>query len=227
MNLIRRKKQEERTHLLILGLPRSGTSLLASLLGAHSKASVVCEDFGRSWMDVMGQPIAGNKLCVPRQIDMDRRRTFSVKLMNRFGLLKRWPKSQYSINDYLEIPNLKLILIKRAPADVRDSMGRRDKMNWTNFMGKIQSRETSGKEIEYTLEKGTQILTTLEKRDNAITLLFDDLVNDTENSLKKLCTFIGIPYENQLTEEGTRWNWMYPKVSEKGINKSKASSIED
>ncbi|MFH5831721.1 sulfotransferase family protein [Halalkalibaculum sp. DA3122] len=222
MNLIRRKKQEERTHLLILGLPRSGTSLLASLLGAHSKASVICEDFGRSWMDVLGKPVVGNKLCVPRQIDLDRRRTIAVKLANRLGLLKRWPKSTYSINDYLIIPNLRLILIERDPVDVRNSIQNRGAVTWTGMDGTIKNREISTNEIDYTIDRGTAILDTLKPRENARTLSFKDLINQTDSVLKDLLPFIGLSYEEGLVENGTRWNWMYPKVSEKGIDADKA-----
>lgn len=222
MNLFKKEYQQDRTHLLILGLPRSGTSILASLIGAHSKISLICEDFGRSWIDAIGKPVVGNKLCVPRQIDMNRSRNLGVKLLNRAGFLKLWPKSLLSIEDYLEINNLKLILIRRNLADVRNSMENRDMVTWPTIKGEVKTKEVSGDEIEYTIEKGSQILTQLEQRKNAYSISFEELLNQTEPTLQQLCEFIGVSYEEQIIEEGPRWNWVYPEVSAKGIDKSKA-----
>ncbi|MDR8394069.1 sulfotransferase [Aliifodinibius sp. S!AR15-10] len=222
MKLFKKDYQQDRTHLLILGLPRSGTSILASLIGAHSNVSLICEDFGRSWIDAIGKPVVGNKLCVPRQIDMDRKRNMGVKLLNRVGLLKLWPKSMLSIEDYLEIDNLKLILIRRELSDVRNSMGNRDMVTLPTFKGEVKTEEISEEEIEYTIEKGSQILSQLEQRDNAFTISFDELINQTEPTLQTLCDFIGVSYEEQMIEEGPRWNWVYPEISAKGIDKSKA-----
>ncbi|MDZ7690393.1 MAG: hypothetical protein U5K69_04460 [Balneolaceae bacterium] len=183
---------------------------------------MICEDFGRSWMDVIGKPIVGNKLCVPRQIDINRRRNFTVKLANRLHLLKRWPKSTYCISDYLQLPNLKLILIRRAPRDVRNSIGNRGNLTWTGLDGNVKTQNIDDEDIDYTIEKGTEILDQLEARDEVIVIQFEKLINETEATLRDLATYLGVEYEAQMIAQGTRWNWMYPKESREGIDKKKA-----
>lgn len=55
-------------HLLIIGSQRSGTSLLATLLGSQNDIAVSSEVKTRAWRHVLSHHVVGVKLCVPEQI---------------------------------------------------------------------------------------------------------------------------------------------------------------
>ena len=57
--------------LLIIGPPRSGTTLLAALLAAHSHIGVIMEGMGYDARHLLGVEVWANKLCVPNQITLD------------------------------------------------------------------------------------------------------------------------------------------------------------
>lgn len=218
--MIRRKEQKQRTHLLIVGMPRSGTSLLSSLLGAHSHISIINEDFGRTWLDSIGKQVVGNKLCVPRQIGWRKKRGVTMKILNRLGLFKLWPKSEYCIRDYLQLPRIKFITIHRENEDIRSSILRRGGITKPTLNGEVEKKEITEKEVDYTIKKGTRFLKKIEKKGDVQRIEFEDLLNNTEEVVSGLCEFLGVPYQEDLIGRGTRWNWMYPE-SKKGIDKSK------
>jgi len=63
----------EPTHLLIIGAPRSGTTLLAAMIGAHSKVAMLIEDRFFSIKKLTGKEVLANKLCIPHQLEIDRK----------------------------------------------------------------------------------------------------------------------------------------------------------
>ena len=219
--MLSKKAQASRKHILIVGLPRSGTSILASLIGAHPHISICNEDFGKSWINIIGKPIVGNKLCVPRQIDWKRRRTSWIKLLNRFGIFKLWPKSHFSLQDYLSLPNLIIIGIRRNPKKVRQSIQNRDSITWKGMGKGTSEKSITKKTTQYTVDNGTEILDRLDKLDKSYFIQFEELISDTENILKGIFHFIDVEYKKGIVEQATKWNWVYPNVSKKGIDKSK------
>jgi len=219
--MLRRKAQKYRKHLLIVGLPRSGTSLLASLIGAHPKVSITNEDFTNNWLSNIGKPVLGNKLCVPRQLDWSRRNTSSVRLLNKFGLLTLWPKSRYAVVDYIKIPNFQIIGINRSPDQVYNSLKNRGAVTWKSLGGRISKKPLSEKIIDYTITRGEEILEQLEAKENSYFLEFEQLLDNTEEEIRAVFNYLDLEYRDGIISQGTKWNWMYPKVSEKGIDKSK------
>lgn len=219
--MLRRKAQKNRKHLLIVGIPRSGTSLLASLIGAHPKVSITNEDFTNNWLSNIGKPVVGNKLCVPRQLDWSRRNTISVRLLNKFGLLTLWPKSRYAVTNYLKLPNLHIIGIKRSSDQVYKSLKNRGAVTWKSLGGNISKKPLSEKIINYTITMGEEILDRLEAKENSYFLEFEQLLDNTEKEIQAVFNYLDLEYRKGIIAQGTKWNWIYPKVSEKGINKSK------
>ena len=219
--MLRRKAQRNRKHLLVVGLPRSGTSLLASLIGAHPKVSMTNEDFTKNWLSNIGKPIVGNKLCVPRQLDWDRKNTISIRLLNKFGLLTLWPKSRYAITDYLNLPNLQIIGIKRNSDQVYKSLCNRGAVTWKPLGGDISKKPLSEEVIDYTITRGKEILGRLEAKDNSYFINFEQLLENTEKEIQLVFEKLNLEYNESIISQATKWNWMYPKVSKKGIDKSK------
>jgi len=103
-------------YLLVIGAPRSGTTLLATMIGRHTEVGMLNEDTrGKAFRRVLGKSITGNKLCVPNQIQMKRKSVFALRLFKKLGLMAESPRSEYAIEDYLQLPNLKIIAILRDP----------------------------------------------------------------------------------------------------------------
>lgn len=215
------KAQAKRKHILVVGLPRSGTSLLASLIGAHPEISMCNEDFRKSWVNLIGKPVVGNKLCVPRQIGWKKKRNVWIKLLNRVGIFKLWPKSHYSLQDYLGIPNLFVVGIRRNLQNVEKSIQNRDSITWKGMGDGISEKPITKKTTQFTIERGSEILDKLENLENSYFIKFEDLISETEESLRGAFEFLEIEFDESIIEKGPNWNWVYPDVSSKGIDKSK------
>ena len=69
--------------VLILGLQRTGTTLLASMLGGHSEVNMLFESVGSDTTSLIGKKISANKLLVYRQIRFTQRASRLGHLINR------------------------------------------------------------------------------------------------------------------------------------------------
>jgi hypothetical protein len=58
-NMLNHDSQTERTHVLILEAPRSGASILASLVVAHPDIALCSEDFRNTWTTAIGKTGCG------------------------------------------------------------------------------------------------------------------------------------------------------------------------
>lgn len=149
MTMLNRNSQAERTHVLILGAPRSGTSILASLVGAHPDIAMCSEDYSNAWTAIIGKPVVGNKLCVPRQLHPFIKNNYFIKFIKRVGLGKFLPLSEYAIRDYLNLPNLKILYIVRDQKKA-DSIARRRRIkryflffSWKRILRKKEIKKHS------------------------------------------------------------------------------------
>src|SRR6185369_4750458 len=109
-------------YLLIVGAPRSGTTLLASMIGMHSDVAMLIEDRFFAIKRLTGKKVLANKLCIPHQMEMSKRSTFVKKRIQKFGFLKNYPTSKYNIEDYLKLEDIKIIGIIRDANDVVSSI---------------------------------------------------------------------------------------------------------
>ena len=97
----------EPTHLLLLGAPRSGTTLLATMISRHSEIAIMNEDRGWAMRRILGKAVVGNKRCVPNQIELKKRGVLHFRFLKSLGLAMEYQSSQYSIEEYLGLPNSK------------------------------------------------------------------------------------------------------------------------
>jgi len=72
----------QETNLLVVGAPRSGTTLLAAMIGRHSEVAMLSEHLGFAVKDVISKPIAGNKLCIPNHIEIHEKRSRWINLLS-------------------------------------------------------------------------------------------------------------------------------------------------
>jgi hypothetical protein len=194
-------------YLLIIGSPRSGTTLLATMIGMHSDVAMLIEDRFFAIKKLTGKKVLANKLCIPIQIEMTKRSNFVKKRLQRFGYLKNYTTSKFNIEDYLKLEGIKIITIIRDCEDVINSImkrGRKEKKvaeeRWSRAIEMIYKLQTKFPEI-------------------VVTLSYEDLVNEPESLIKQLADFIKIDFQPQMLE-GYKHNMLYP--GESGIDSTRA-----
>lgn len=199
--------------LLILGVQRSGTTLLASMLGRHPEISMLFESTSKDVLKLIGKEYQGNKLCTWRQIRFSTKATkwghFVNRLVNfhfigsKYQVLRPYPTSQLSIKDYLEKGAI-LIHIRRDKESIVKSLVKR-----TPLTEKQAVRE---------FERASLILD--EINDQSIEVDFVDLVNKPKEIMLMLCDKLGIEFDERMME-GPKYNIIYPNS---GFLKEKAES---
>tara|TARA_B100000795_G_scaffold150308_1_gene112564 strand:- start:498 stop:1106 length:609 start_codon:yes stop_codon:yes gene_type:complete len=192
---------------LIVGLQRTGTTLLASLLGRHPEINMLFESVTKDSLKLIGKEWNGNKLLAYRQIRQIERASYFGHLVNRIAnldfkrknkhhLMRPYPTSDMSLNDYKDEGSF-FITIER------------DKDSSVKSMMKRAGQNKNQAESEW--EEGMKIINQLEG-ENIHSLTFFDLVNNTENVLKSICSFLEVDYLETMLE-GPKYNFVYPQDS--------------
>ncbi len=191
--------------LLILGAQRSGTTLLASMLGRHSEINMLFESTSNEVFRLIGKKYQGNKLCLARQIDWEQRSNKFVFLANRiinghfFGdkyqVRRVGPTSRLSIKDYIQKKS-KIVWIRRPDEEVINSMIRRTPM--------------SQKQAKAELKKVRLIETHLQ---DFLKVDYHDLTRNPNKVLRAVCEYLEIGFEEEMLS-GPEFNVIYPQ---KGI----------
>ena len=205
--------------IFIIGVGRSGTSLLQSILNSHSKISFLPEtQFLRSYVfkknvsinesnykEIISQlekdPRFSRLNICPKivieksknMIDVYRNITnFYLKNKNKEIIGDKDPKiiENIEVLNYF-FPNSKIIHIIRDPRDVVLS---RTKAKWSKkypyFMHSIIYY------LQMTL--GRKMLYKYFNKNNFYELKYEDLIKDPNYELKKICNFLEVEYENNI-----------------------------
>ena len=96
---------------VVIGLQRTGTTLLASMLGRHPEINMLFESVTKDSLKLIGKQWNGNKLLAYRQIRKNKRSSklghlinrivnLDFKQENRHHLVRPFPTSVMSIEDY-------------------------------------------------------------------------------------------------------------------------------
>ena len=198
---------------VVIGLQRTGTTLLASMLGRHPEINMLFESVTKDSLKLIGKQWNGNKLLAYRQIRRDKRSSkwghlinrivnLDFKEENRHHLVRPFPTSVMSIEDYKK-EGAVFITIER------------DKESSVSSMMKRAGQTKKQAEREW--ENGMKIINQL-KNEGAYSLTFVDLVNNSEKYLKEICNFLAIEYLEKMLE-GPKYNFVYPN---EGIIKKKS-----
>jgi hypothetical protein len=193
------------THLLILGAPRSGTTLLATMISRHTEIAVLNEDKGWALRRVLGKTVVGNKRCIPNQIELKRRGPLHFRFLKDLGLAKEYQSSEYSIEDYLTLPNIKIVGLIRGGNDVISSvMGRSEK----GFRG-----------ASYRWCRAVEIIHELARRvpETVLVVSFESLVLRPKQNMERVAAFLNVEYQDRMLE-GPEYNPWYPEA---GMNYDK------
>ncbi len=196
----------KKTFLLVLGTPRSGTTLLAAMIGCHDEVAMLNEDFGSAVRNLVGKRIMGNKLCVPNQIELTKRGAAWRRVFKRRGYLQYQPSSDLSIADYLSDRPCKLVATVREGNAVISSIMKRGEQPY--------------KLAAYRWCRGIEVLHELNaRRDVPLLLLsFDELVSEPEQAMRAVARHLDVPYQPEMLEGYAHT----PIYNNKGIDASKA-----
>ena len=192
---------------VLVGLQRTGTTLLASMLGRHPEINMLFESVTEDSLKLIGKEWNGNKLLAYRQIRQVKRASYfghlvnrivnlDFKKKNRHHMLRPYPTSVMSISDYKD-EGAVFITIERDKESSVKSMQKRAG----------QTEKQASKEWE----EGMKIINDL-KGIETYSLTFVDLVDNTEQILKDICSFLEIEYLEKMLE-GPKFNFVYPQDS--------------
>ncbi len=190
------------TNLLVFGAPRSGTSLLAGMLGAHPDIAMAHEDTGEGWTHIVGKPIRGVKLVAPNQIEhthalSSRLRRYRHRLA-RYGVQNlglNWPRfklqSIYAIRDFQTSPNSRILAIVRDPQENVESIRRRGK----NPRSVAEYRWARALEVIATVQAETPSLIRV--------VYYDNLVTEPETTMRRCLDWLELPYSDRVIQGQT------------------------
>ena len=193
---------------VIVGLQRTGTTLLSSMLGRHPEINMLFESVTKDSLKLIGKQWNGNKLLAYRQIRQYKRSSYFGHLINRIAnldfrkknkhhLVRPFPTSCMSVEDYRH-EGAVFITIER------------DKDSSVSSMQKRAGQ--SEKQSSYEWMEGMKIINNL-KSEGAFSLTFFDLVNNTEQILKDICDYLDIEFLKDRMLEGPKYNFVYPQDS--------------
>ncbi len=199
--------------VVILGHQRSGSSLLAAMLGKHPDVGMLYEAYTFDFFKLYGKPIAANKLLVPHQIHHSRKGKASSRILafiiSRIPLLNRWfrmkyfiPNTHYSLEDLKSI-GARFIVLQRDRDKIISSMIRR--AGYT--------REQAEREHAMGLKTLAHV-----KGHDVFQVRFEELLARPEAVSKEICSWLGIPFSPNMLE-GPETNIRYPegdRFSERG-----------
>lgn len=214
--------------VIVLGAPRSGTTLLSATLSCHSEIAILNEDRWGSCFKLLSKEVRGVKLCIPNGIELNHGRMDQLFMYVRYVLgehivnsVRRWLglkqperslRSTLSIREYeKKASSLYVVGIVREPGDVIASIQKR---------GNQPSRRA-----RYRWERAVHVLYDLwEEREDAGTMSvvsFSKLVSEPAECLRAVLGELGLGYEEDVLE-GYRYTPQYP--GRKGIDANKANT---
>jgi hypothetical protein len=198
---------------VVIGLQRTGTTLLASMLGRHPEINMLFESVTKDSLRLIGKKWNGNKLLAYRQIReiqraskfghfINRCANFDFRKKSRPHLIRPFPTSIMSIEDYKQEGAIFITIERDMESSVSSMMKRAG-----------QSRKQAEKEYKLAME----IINNL-KKESCYSLTFLELINNTEKVLKEICQLLELDYEPKMMD-GPKYNFVYPN---KGIIKKKS-----
>lgn len=206
-------------YLLILGAPRSGTTLLAAMIGCHRDVALLNEDLGMAAKRIVAKRVVGNKLCIPNQIEMSRKRSRWVGALggrwfhklHQYGYFRYRPEALVSIQDYLARGHLKMVGIVRDGNAVISSIMRRGDQPYDV--------------AAYRWCRSIEILSELRERQGDLLLLsYERLVEEPETAMRAVAEHVGIAFDVRMLE-GFKYTKAYP--NEAGIDANRARKYKE
>jgi len=193
-----KKKKSNKNFIFIVGMPRSGTSLIEQILSSHSNVYGAGElPFLKMEINKKFNFIKNNNINISDEVDK------LAEISDRYEYLTNFINSEkkYFVDKLplnflwigfikLLFPDAKIIYTKRNAEDVCISCYKNhfeQGLNWTNEISNIAKMYKKHNEIiNFWNTKTENFIYTVE---------YEKLVNDFENNLKKILEFCNLPFE--------------------------------
>lgn len=196
---------DSRTGCLVIGSPRSGTTLCATMIGSHPDVGMVIEDLGHAAHTIPGVKVWGNKLCIPNQITLDPTadtrglwerledgiRAVLGRPRRRPQFLESYPpppSQQYTIRTYVE-NGAKLVAMLRNPDQVVDSIRRRGPASTVDIAKERWSRAV------HDIYRARE-----DYPDRTHLVRFVDLVESPTSTMEDICVHLGLPFSSDMID---------------------------
>lgn len=193
--------------VIIIGIPRSGTTLLASMIGGHPDISMMDECKSREWEKQVGKEYIGNKIaCDGIVVHWNRKRipilgaiiNRALNLSRKKQLIRFSPLYHYSLKSLI---GCKFIIITRDPEEVRASIMNRSKASEKLAMAKIR--------------KGARLIAKLKShicKDDYYEVDYISLLNNTYSELYNISVFLGVKeYYMEKMKRASKYNNRYKR----------------
>lgn len=184
--------------ILIVGAPRTGTTLFAAMIGSHPEISILNEEKSNAWRKALGRKHQGLKLCIPNQIELDRKSEKAehgelkrqiLKTVAEFALWDAGPRKAWgeeridaTIAQFLKLDDPRVMAILRGPEQAVASMQKRGGQPLT--------------EAFFRWLRAVEIMETLreEAPKRFAVVGFERLVSDPEEVLRACAKWLGVDY---------------------------------
>lgn len=187
------------TGCLIVGSPRSGTTLCVSMVGAHPEIAMTSEDLCHGAQKAVGVSVWGNKLTVPNHITLDPEadtRSYWKRLEDGLrGFLGRprggrqlHPSCQTTIRTYVEEKDAHVIGMIRSPNQVVDSI--------------IHRGNQSAEEAKRRWVRAVRAIRTVvqDYPSRSYVVRFSDLVRVPEQTMGRICAFLNVSFSSDMLD---------------------------
>lgn len=203
-----------RPGIVVLGAPRSGTTLLANIVGAHPRVAMMFEELHGGAFRVVGGKIPAVKLCTPNQVDLDRRWGPMNRVIGLSGWLRknvgyRMPTSRLSLRDMMGVADLRMLCLIRDPARALDAIRRRERLS-----------EAVCHDI---LARTYRLFGALhnEPRVRCQVISLDRLLRAPEQQIRRLCAWLEVEFDPAMLD-APQYNHLYP---ESGFRSERAAAM--
>ncbi len=194
MNSIETDPGKFERRVLVLGSPRSGTTLFAAMLGSHPEVVLFNENWKCNEHTILSKRVRGNKLCVPNQIELEHQEPNE--------------KAALSIRDYQKITSLQIFGVLRSPEAVIKSIQVRGRQNL----------ETAKFRWSRALEVLDQLHGEQGRHSAPIIVHFDRLLSVPELVMRKCLKSLGCAFSDEVLK-GYKFTHQYPGNSKINMDK--------
>ncbi len=190
--------------VFLLGFPRSGTTLLDRILSAHPRIGVIEEqelflEVRRRWMSAEGFPgfnrMASGEIGEARQL-YRQARAAAYRDPDAQVLIDKLPlNSMYLQLIYRLFPEARIIFALRDPRDVCLSCFYQT-FSLVGAMPYFLELDSTGRYYDAVMSLAMEARSALPL--NAITVRYEDVVENLEQQARRLVDFVGLPWNDQV-----------------------------
>ena len=164
-------------HLLITGAPRSGTMLLANMIGRHSEIVLFVAAKRMFFNRVVSKTVVGNTLCVPDEIDFRERRQQGIAFY-----------SARPLERYLKFKNFRALLAVQDGSRVVAAL-----------------MHDEGETFDAAAQRWCRAVVVMHElkqrlQQNALMISMAHLRANPEGLMRRVAAFLGLEYQTKMLE---------------------------